>query len=136
MSISKYLLLLHDDESFGPLKFAIFHFKMHLRKILPIANFLGIFRHCCGSIPRCMQNESLSRPDKSLVWASVRGNSLMAAAVKQRRRFFGPSCRTVREDVLAATEVDAHSSDGDFAALAAYRKARKRVWRKKKGWKR
>ena len=47
----------------------------------------------------------------------------MAAAARQIRRLFGPIGGAVRGDVLAATEMDANSSDEDLAAWATCRKS-------------
>ena len=41
------------------------------------------------------------------------------------RRLFGPRARTARQDVLLMADLAAISEEGDFAAGAAYRKAKK-----------
>ena len=74
------------------------------------------------------ENASLSWPDKSLVLASAQRNLGTAAVAK----YMGlvPIGDGVRQDVPAATEVDANSSDDDFASWATYRKATKSMGKK------
>ena len=80
-----------------------------------------------GSFPEtmvpilCMQSASLSRSDESLALAREQGSLGIAAVAGRTRRLFGPTCGSVRQDVLVAMGVDAHSSDGDFDAQVVYR---------------
>ena len=66
------------------------------------------------------------RPGKSLLLASVKGNLGISAISQQMRRLFGPRGGAAWGDVSAATDVYVESIGDDYAARAAYRKAKKR----------
>ena len=85
-----------------------------------------------GAIPEtfasvsCMRNTSLSRSEKSLVLASVRGNSEIAATTRRTRRLFGSCAGAARQGVLEATDVEVNPIYDDYADWVAYRQAEKR----------
>ena len=93
-----------------------------------------------GSFPKafasaqCLQNASLSREDKSLVLAGVRGSSGIAEIAQQMRRLFGPTGGSGRQDVLyvAADEGKVISRKGTSESWAGYRKAKEKSKRKTK----
>ena len=64
-----------------------------------------------------MQNAAVSRPDKSLISASVHGNSVVSVSAEQMRRLCGPRGGTGREDVSVSAESDSSSEEGaDYEA--------------------
>ena len=74
-----------------------------------------------------IQNASPSRPEKSLILASVQGDTTFPVVAKQMRRIFGPCGGAARQDVLVAADMDAASEEGtDFEASTAYGKAKNR----------
>ena len=78
-----------------------------------------------------MHNASLSSAEQSLVLASVEGDSGIAASASHTERLFGPMDNTVRQDVIAVTDMgvkdNTSAEDDDFAAWVAYRKAKKNL---------
>ena len=83
-----------------------------------------------GSILR-LRAAALLRAEKSLGLASPRGNSGAAAAARWTRRLRGPMGNAVRQDVLAATDLEEKAGgapdDDDFEAWVASRKAEKNL---------
>ena len=74
----------------------------------------------------CMQKAPLPRAEKSLLLASVHGDLGIAADARQMRRLFGPCGVTALQDVLAAADLHAISTDDDdYAAWVAHRKAKR-----------
>ena len=60
-----------------------------------------------------MRNAALSRNEKSLLLAGVRGRLDFRNAAKQMRRFFDPCGRLARQDVLAAAGMAARPDEAD-----------------------
>ena len=87
--------------------------------------------HMGGVLPKrfasvlCMQNTPPSRSAKSMVQASAQGKSGIPAAAGQMRRVFGSCGAVARQDVWAATDMQAISRGDDYVALTAYRKVEK-----------
>ena len=73
----------------------------------------------------CMHNAASPKYKQSLVLASIRNNLAFPEVSSQMRRLFGPRASAVRQDVLAAADLDTVSEEEDYAAWVAYRKARK-----------
>ena len=81
-----------------------------------------------------MQNASLSRSEKSLALARVRGNYGIAAVVRQMWRPVGPCGRAARLDVLAAADVGATlNEEDDLAAWVAHGNAKQERQKEKTG---
>ena len=53
---------------------------------------------------------------QSLVLASIRNNLAFPEVSSQMRRLFGPRASAVRQDVLAAADLDTASGEEDYAA--------------------
>ena len=70
---------------------------------------------CVGG---CMQNDRWPPPwpEKSPMLASVQGDLGTSTVARRMRQLFGLRDGAVRQDVLAATDMDANSGDGDIAA--------------------
>ena len=72
-----------------------------------------------------MRNAPPSQSEKALVFASAHGNLGNFAVARQMRRLFGPRGTAVRQQVLAATNVDVSLDDDDVALWLARRKTKK-----------
>ena len=74
----------------------------------------------------CMRNAALSKNWRSLALASTRNTLAFPEASSQMRRLSGQRGYAARQGALLAADLDAVSDEGDYAAWAAYRKARKK----------
>ena len=110
----------------------VVHFDLLRRKAEPRTHMEGSFPDTFVSI-LCMRNDFLSRSDKWLALADVQGDLGLAAVERQMERLFGPPDGAVRRDVLAAAKSDVNPSDDDYAALVAYRNAKKQMVQKGRG---
>ena len=72
-----------------------------------------------------MQNAALSKDERTLVLASLHNALAFLEVSAQMRCLFGPSGYKSRQDVPVAADMDAPSEEEDFAAWAAYRKAKR-----------
>ena len=73
-----------------------------------------------------MQNALPSKNGKSLASARIQHALAFPVAANQTRRLFGPRGNAARSNILLAEYWGAVSEDEDYAAWAAYRKAKKR----------
>ena len=105
------------------------HFDLPRRKAESLKQIGGSPPEVSASIFR-EQNGPLSRYGESVAPVGVNGDLGAAAVARETGRKFGPPGSAVRQDVQAATEVGANSSDGDLAARGAYRKAEKSLAKK------
>ena len=72
-----------------------------------------------------MRGTTLSRSEEAVVLAGAQGSSGISVVARQTRRPSGPRGGDARQDLLAATDLDVKSNDDDYAAWAAFRKAKK-----------